>query len=96
MRMNPAIIHIIAEIVIDVLSTSQPQAAAPIALARVKIANSVEKTRPRTSSDTVCNRSCVEKTQLTPPPKALKKDPIMTSQNPSKGAVIIKPKAIMA
>jgi hypothetical protein len=67
-----------------VLSSAQPPRAELMALDKVIMANSLEKTRPRTLSGTHSSRSCVEKVQLTPPPSS-------TSAKPASGAVIINP-----
>ncbi|MEZ4663114.1 MAG: hypothetical protein R2911_36660 [Caldilineaceae bacterium] len=65
--------------------------AAAAALARLKKANPVAKTRPRTWPGTSCINSCVENTQIMPPPTPRSAVPMSTVAKLGSGAVKSSP-----
>ena len=90
--MTKAAIHQIIPLIPRlVLSKSQPPTAELMALDRVNIANSLEKTLPRTLSGTHSSKSWVEKVQLIPPPNPRMKVPSSTRAKLARGAVNANP-----
>jgi len=77
-----------------VRSSNHPAPAELIAVESVKIANSTEKTRPRTFPGTMSSKTWVESTQLTPEPKPRTSDPISTSMKLAVGATKARPAAV--